>query len=136
MKFKTLAGRERFLSVEKNRIIWESSSLSKFQKSIKDFLRPYWEHHICYEEMPLVGTRLRLDFYNATKRIAIECDGAQHSSFNKFFHSGDRENYRSQIERDLKKSAWCEKNNIQLIIIEPQDLPLSKIFFKKNGVLL
>lgn len=135
MRFKTLAGKERFLNIESTRIDWYKPSLSKFQKGVKDFLYPYWKNHIVYEEMPVLGTRLRIDFYNASKRIAVECNGRQHGNYNKFFHQGCRENYRLQIERDLKKYQWCEINGIELIEIEPDD-KLSSELFERFGIKL
>jgi hypothetical protein len=136
MRFKDLNGRERYLNIEKSRIRWDDSSVSKFQFEVKQFLKYYWSHHVVYEEMPLLGTRLRLDFYNANKKIAIECNGRQHGTYNKFFHKGNRYNYFYQIKRDSKKFFWCEKNGITLIEIEPEDLPLTENFFKSLGVLL
>lgn len=136
MKFKTLSGKDKFLNVEKTRIKWNEPSLSKFQESVKNFLYPYWAYHVVYEEMPVAGTKMRMDFYNATKRIAIECDGKQHDKYNKFFHSGNRYNYFNQIKRDNLKYLWCVENGILLVNVEPQDLPLDKEFFKKHGVFL
>src|ERR1700744_3955336 len=103
MKFITLYGKEKFINIERNRINWSDKSLSKFQKSVKDFLFPFWKNSIIYEEMPVLGTKLRIDFYNANKRIAIECNGEQHNKYNKFFHNGNRENYLNQLIRDEKK---------------------------------
>ena len=59
--------------------------VSKRQKAVKDFLKDYWYHHVTFEEFPVVGTRLSLDFYNANKRVAVEVQGAQHTKYNKFF---------------------------------------------------
>lgn len=134
MKFKDLAGRDRYLNIEKKRIDWGASSLSKFQKEIKDFLYAYWRNNVVYEEMRVVGTKLRIDFYNATKKIAIECNGAQHNEYNEFFHKGNRYNYLFQMHRDDKKYRWCQINGITLIEIEPKDLPLTENFFEKIGV--
>lgn len=136
MRFKDLNGRLRFLNVEKRRIKWNAPSLSKFQYGIKQYLKSYWQYHIVYEEMPMVGTRLRLDLYNATKRIGVEVNGDQHNEYNKFFHSNNRINYLHQIRRDFKKSEWCRINNITLIDIYPDDLPLTKSFFEKLNVSL
>ena len=136
MRFLMLNGKSRFMSVEKSRIDWKKKSLSKFQKEVKDFLFPYWHKHIVYEEMRVVGTRLRLDFYNANKKIAIECDGAQHSKFNEFFHQGTRLNYWKQICRDDEKDKWCDLNQIVLVRIIPSDLPLTEDLFKRFGVTL
>lgn len=136
MRFKDLNGRLRFLNVEKQRIKWDESSLSKFQFGVKQFLKKYWENNICYEEMRMLGTRLRLDIYNATKRIGIECNGGQHTKFNKFFHDNNRINYWHQIRRDGVKYQWCENNQIILIDIYPADLPLTKTFFDKLNISL
>jgi len=136
VRFKDLFGRLRFLNVEKYRIKWDESSLSKFQFNVKQYLKKYWEHEIMYEEMPMVGTRLRLDFYNATKRVAIEVNGAQHKTFNTFFHADSKLNYLKQIRRDYKKDLWCKNNNIILIEIYPEDLPLNKAFFRKFDISL
>ena len=133
MRFKALTGKEKFLNIEANRIDWDKPSLSKFQFNIKQFLKQYWKGMIVYEEMPLLGTRLRLDFYNANKKIAVECNGKQHGSYNKFFHGGNTDKYLSQIQRDDKKYRWCELNNIILVEIEPND-ELSPRLFEKFGV--
>jgi len=136
VRFKDLNGRLRFLNVERRRIKWNAPSLSKFQYGVKQFLKPYWQNHIVYEEMRMVGTLLRLDLYNATKRIGIEVNGGQHKDFNKFFHNNSQLNYLKQLRRDHKKYLWCEKNNITLIDIYPDDLPLTKSFFDKLNVSL
>jgi hypothetical protein len=136
MRFKDLNGRLRFLNIEKYRIKWDEPSLSKFQYQVKQFLKPYWIGTVTYEECPMVGTRLKLDIYNATKRIAIEVNGGQHTKFNSFFHAGSRLNYLKQIRRDSKKYEWAQLNNITLIDIYPDDLPLTKSFFDKLNVSL
>lgn len=134
MRFKDLNGCLRFLNVEKRRIKWDAPSLSKFQFEIKQFLKKYWEGSVCYEEMSMVGTRLRIDLYNANRRIAIECNGGQHTKYNEFFHAGNRINYWHQIRRDSVKWKWCENNGITLVDIYPDDLPLVKSFFDKLNV--
>ncbi len=136
MRFKDLNGRLRFLNIEKQRVKWDAPSKSKFQFGIKQFLKKYWEHDIVYEEMKMVGTRLRMDFFNATKRCGIETSGNQHTSYVPFFHAGNRINYWHQLRRDSKKYEWCQKNQINLIDIYPTDLPLTKSFFYKLNVSL
>lgn len=136
MRNKDLMGRLRYLNSEKCRINWDGKSLSKFQRGIKQFLKKYWQGHIVYEECPMVGTRLRLDIYNATKKIAIECNGNQHREYNEFFHGGNQINYLAQLRRDGKKYEWCEINGITLIDIFPEDLPLSKSFFSELNISL
>ena len=68
-------------NVSRFRIDWEKKSRSKIHKKVKDFLKDYWENHVVYEEFPVYGTRLKVDFLNATKKVAIEVNGRQHNSF-------------------------------------------------------
>lgn len=133
MKFKTLDGKERTLRNAKSYIInWDKKSRSKFQFDVKKFLKKYWQEDVVFEEVKVVGTRLSLDFLNATKKVAIEVQGHQHFSYVKFFH-GNRINYLNQIKRDYKKIEFCELNGIKLVEIYPKD-ELSKDLFERFGV--
>lgn len=131
MKFITLSGQTRRVSnIKKHLISWDKSSRSKFQFSVKQFLKEYWYNHIVFEEFPIVGTKMSLDFYNANKKIAIEVQGNQHIKYTPFFHGNYKNNYLSQLERDRQKSIFCEKNNLDLIEIYPED-NLEKVLFGK-----
>jgi hypothetical protein len=99
-------------SVYKYKIDWEGDSLSKIQKRVKQLLYPYWCSDFVYEEFPVAGTRMAFDFYNASKKIAIEVDGKQHYSYNSFFHSNSRQRFLDQLKRDDDKERFCEINNI------------------------
>lgn len=134
MEFKKVTGGKKQVNLYKYQIDWDSKSLSNFQWKVKQFLKTYWRAHLVCEEMLLAGTKLRLDFFNCTKRLAIECQGAQHESFNKFFHSNSRINFVRQLDRDEIKNRWCEINNIELIKIYERDLPLSLEFFINLGI--
>lgn len=136
MKFKTLFGSTRKVSnIKKHLISWDSKSRSKFQFKVKNFLKPYWENHVVFEEFPVVGTRLSLDFYNANKKIAIEVQGGQHTRYVPYFHGGHKVNYLSQLQRDNDKFKFCDINDIKLVEIYDSDI-VDEIFFKKNGVIL
>ena len=113
-KYRTLANAKKYL------IDWDKPSRSKFQTSVKKFLRPYWEHDIVFEEFRVVGTRLTLDFYNANKKVAVEVQGAQHTKFVKHFHK-NRFKYADQLKRDQKKLEFCTANAIKLAEVYPQD---------------
>lgn len=65
---------------------------------------------------------MKVDLLNATKKIAIEVNGPQHSSFNKFFHNNSRMNYLESLKRDHEKSLWLEQNNFTLIELEKKDV--------------
>lgn len=71
--------------------------------------------------MPVVGTRLTLDFFNANRQIALEVDGNQHYAYNKFFHNGSRQNFLGQLQRDDVKEDFCRRNNIRLVRILESD---------------
>ena len=117
MKFLDCHGKIRNLKNAKKYLIdWDSKSRSKFQKSVKDFLKPYWQNDIVFEELKVVGSRLSLDFYNANKKIAIEVQGQQHTKFVKHFH-GNRLKFLDQLKRDKKKLDFCENNGIKLVEI-------------------
>jgi hypothetical protein len=118
-------------------IDWGKKSRSKIQFKVKQFLKSYWENHVVYEEFPVYGTRMKVDILNATKKIAVEVNGRQHSSFNSFFHNNSRANYLSSIKRDVKKAEWLEKNGFTLIEIEQDEVnQLSEDFIVKNGIKL
>jgi hypothetical protein len=130
MKFKTLMGSTVELKNAKKYLIdWNAGSRSKFQRSVKEFLFPFWRSDIVFEEFKLVGTRLSLDFYNANKKIAVEVQGSQHTKYVKFFH-GNRSRYLDQLKRDDKKWRFCEKNKIVLIEIYPDDIIDTDLFLK------
>ena len=127
MKLYDISGKLRYKSVQKYRIDWEAECRSNLQYEVKQFFKPYWYGQICYEEFPVYGTRMKVDLINMTKRIAVEVQGAQHDSFNKFFHNNSRANYLSSIKRDYDKRVWLENNNFKVLEIFEEDLPsLSK----------
>ena len=135
MEFLTLNNKKKRCKNLKNYLIdWDSGSRSKLQKKVKDFLYKYWSRSIVFEEFPIVGTRLSLDFYNANKKIAIEVQGRQHTGFVKFFHE-NRMNFLHQLNRDKKKERFCELNEITLVTIFENDI-INKDLFESQGVIL
>lgn len=135
MEFLSLSNKKRRCKNARNYIInWGLDSRSKFQTEVKKFLRNYWSHNIVFEEFPIVGTRLTLDFYNANKKIAIEVQGRQHTGFVKFFHE-NRMNFLHQLNRDKKKERFCELNEITLVTIFENDT-INKDLFESQGVIL
>ena len=122
MKFLTLAGREQSVKNQTKYLIdWGGKSLSKFQARVKANIRPIWSADLVFEEFPVLGTRMTLDFYNHWKKIAIEVDGDQHLRYNKHFHGGNRMNFLKQLSRDDDKEKYCEVNGIKMIRIYPND---------------
>ena len=82
----------------------------------------------------MTGTRIKFDFYNANKNIAIEINGEQHVRYVPFFHKR-RSNFVSQIRRDQQKIDFCELNDINLLEIYSEK-ELSKKNFEDLGVYL
>lgn len=133
MTFIDLKGRKKTLKkATKYLIDWDKKTRSKFQDTTKAFLRNYWSGDYCLEEMPLVGTRMTFDFYNASKRIAVESSGIQHLQYTKHFH-GNRLQFAEQIKRDLMKVDFCDLNGITFVEIYPKDI-LSEELFASQGV--
>jgi uncharacterized protein YfaS (alpha-2-macroglobulin family) len=131
MRLYNIYGKRQSKNVTKYLIDWNKKSRSKIQFQVKSFLKPYWQNCIVYEEFPVFGSRMSVDILNATKKIAIEVQGKQHSSFNKFFHNNSRSKYLEGIKRDYQKSVWLANNNFILIEIEEEEVPhLSYDFFK------
>ena len=110
-------------------IIWDKKSRSIAQFNVKKFLKPYWDHCMCYEEFPVYGTLLKVDLLNATKKIGLEVHGPQHEEFH-YFHNGSRLNYLKGIKNDCVKAKWLEDNKFQHIIIYTKEIEeLSETFF-------
>ena len=133
MKLYDIKGRLVNKSVTKYRFIWEADCRSKFQYEVKQFFKTFWYGQICYEEFPVYGTRMKVDLINMTKRIAVESHGAQHESFNKFFHNNSRANYLRSITRDYDKIVWLENNDFKVLEIFEEDLAsLSKKYIMEK----
>ncbi len=122
MRLYNIHGKLQNRNVAKFLIKWGGKSRSLIQKEVKKFLKTYWENQVVYEEFPVYGTRMKVDILNATKKIAIEVNGPQHNSFNKFFHNNSRMSYLNSIKRDYQKREWLEKNNFKIIELEEQDI--------------
>tara|TARA_R110001592_G_scaffold130031_7_gene343082 strand:- start:6601 stop:7008 length:408 start_codon:yes stop_codon:yes gene_type:complete len=135
MLFKTLTGSQKRISRPSRYLIeWSGKSRSNIQFAGKQFLMKYWKPHVVFEEFPVAGTRLKFDFYNANKKVAVEINGQQHVKFVPFFHKR-RSNFVSQIRRDQQKIDFCELNNIKLIEIYSEK-ELTKKKFSELGVYL
>lgn len=129
MRFKTLSGRPKDVNITKLMIDWDGDFGSLFEAEFADWIYPYWRHDVVVCQLPVAGTRLSIDFFNVSRRIAVENQGRQHQEYVPFL-SGSRTGYLSQIKRDLMKAEWCRVNDIKLVEILPEDLPLTKSFFK------
>ena len=136
MIFLTTTGREQKLKNSSKYLInWDEKCRSKIQKRVKDLLHSHWISDIVFEEFPVVGTRLSIDFYNSNKKIAIEVQGGQHLKYTPHFHGKSKQTFLGQIKRDNDKQEYCKINNIKLVEIYPGD-ELSISLFESFGVCL
>lgn len=133
MKLLNIRGRLVDKSVAKYRIDWDKPSRSKLQFNAKQLLRQIWSTQIIYEEFPCFGSLLKVDIFNATKKIVVEINGSQHESYNKFFHNNSRMNYLASIKRDYQKRQWLELNGIRLVEVIKEDVDNPKRFFELVG---
>lgn len=78
----------------------------------------YGFNALILEEFPLPGERLYLDFFMPHHRLAFEYQGRQHDQFVKLFH-GDKKGFERSKARDVRKSEWCELN--ELVLVEVRD---------------
>tara|TARA_R100000329_G_C7546422_1_gene193017 strand:+ start:209 stop:625 length:417 start_codon:yes stop_codon:yes gene_type:complete len=122
MRLYNIYGKLQSKNVSKYLVDWDSKSRSKLQFKTKQFLKTIWDGQIVYEEFPVFGSKMKVDFLNATKKIAIEVNGPQHSNFNKFFHNNSRMNYLESLKRDHQKSLWLDQNNFTLIELEKKEV--------------
>lgn len=83
-----------------------------------------------YEECRVVGSKMHFDFFNATKKIVVECQGVHHTTFNHYFFGGNPNEFLAQLERDKKKEEFCALNEIEFIEIFETD-ELNEEFAKK-----
>jgi hypothetical protein len=125
MKWKTLSGKLKDVATPQYSIDWDGDFASKLEEEIADWFYPYWKGDIVTAQFPIPGTKMSLDFFNVSRRIAIEGQGRQHSEYTPFL-SRSRAGYLSQIKRDESKRKWCDLNGVTLIEIHPSNLPLTK----------
>ena len=101
MKLYNLTGRLINKNVSQFLIDWEKKSRSNIQFEVKQFLKPFWKNHICYEEFPVFGSRMKVDFINFTKKIAIEVNGEQH-----YNRDGTLRKYYQERHDLIESAGW------------------------------
>ena len=138
MRLLDVNGRLVNQNVARYLIKWDGKCRSKIQFRVKQFLKPYWQPHIVYEEFPCFGSLLKVDILNITMKIAVEVNGKQHETFNSFFHKGNPANYHRGFVNDVKKYEWLKRNGFLLVEIAEDEVPhISRDFFiEKFGVSL
>ena len=67
MRLYNIYGKLQSKNVTKFLIDWDSKSRSKLQFKAKQFFKSIWKKQIVYEEFPVFGSKMKVDFLNATK---------------------------------------------------------------------
>lgn len=131
-----ISNKEVSLNTKKYAINWEKSGASKLEKQFRDLIYPYWKRSIVLFQCRIPGAKLRLDFLNCNKRLAVEIDGEQHSKFVKFFHNNSLNVWKESMKRDSEKYEWLEKNNIKFVQLVKEDLDnfSPDVIYEKFGI--
>jgi hypothetical protein len=106
------------------------------QLKVKQFLKFFWENDAVYEEVRIPGSLLRLDLFNATRKLIVEVSpDAVHSTFNKYFHK-NRFELLKKIKADMAKRKWAEHNELTLVELTDSDIKNLSVetFVTKFGV--
>lgn len=122
MKVRGLDGREHALRLTGREADPDrpASSGHEFARSLLLALFPYDR---VYEEVFWPGAKwdLYVDLLVPGRKLAVEIQGAQHRTFNLFFH-GTPAKFREQLRRDDAKRQLLELNSFRLVAID-DDVP-------------
>jgi hypothetical protein len=127
MKVVGLNNKEYILDIKKY-IIKNNDTKKKSRYHIlaRELLNDMFVYPVL-EEVKLPGSRcpskkstLFLDFFIPQIDLAVEVHGKQHYEYCKFFHK-TKAGFLTSLKRDSIKEEWCEKNEINLIILKYSD---------------
>lgn len=135
MTFLDLKGRKKTIKNIRRYVVgWNKPTRSKFQDAAKRFFYPYWKSDIVLEECPLVGSLMKFDFVNVSKKIIAEISGQQHCKHVPHFHGKNPVGkFLGQIKRDMKKHEFADLNGYQLVEIYSEK-ELTYEFFLDKGI--
>jgi very-short-patch-repair endonuclease len=137
MRVKKLgSNKEILIRAHKYLINWDKSGNSSLERQFRELIKPYWLRCVVLFQCTIPGSKLKIDFLNCNKRLAVEINGPQHDKFNKFFHNGSLNVFKDAMRRDLQKQRWLEENNIILLELIQEDLDnfSPRIIEQKYGI--
>lgn len=120
MKFIGLNGREYSVDISKM-LNKERANASKLHQQARELINNIFSLDIIVEEFSIPGLNLYADFFIPRKHLIIEVNGAQHYSYNSFYHNSYKDFSRSMARDEIKKE-WASLNDIIVV-----DLPYNKI---------
>lgn len=100
---------------------------SELARSVRQTLREAFPNTRINEEyyVNYSGQKLFFDFQVSTLNLVVEVQGIQHTEFNKHFH-GTADAFKESKRRDRLKVEWCHLNDITLVSINHDEIPISK----------
>lgn len=125
MKVKGINGKEYVWNLTGYGVFDDDSrKRSKYHIKARYLLKEIFHSYRILEEVKLPGSTelhrksvLYLDFYIPSIRLAIEVHGEQHYEYSPFFHKTKADFLKGKA-RDEDKIAWCELNDINIIILK------------------
>lgn len=110
---------------------------SKLHGKIYNLLKQIYPSQIIKQDyhIKVNGKSLYIDLYIPRLKLAIECDGEQHDSFNKFFHQ-DVTDFMRQKGNDKFKEEYCEVQGITLVRVKyKEDLSVNDLLLRIKDAL-
>lgn len=94
----------------------DKRSHSELHNNAIRLLKSFFKLTPIYSEIYIPGCqyKLYLDILIPRFSIAVEVNGEQHFSLNKFFH-GNEAAFKISLQRDKLKQEWCNLNNLRLV---------------------
>jgi hypothetical protein len=94
-------------------------SASSGHRRARALLLAQFPYDRVYEEVHLPGAKwdLRVDLIIPSRMLAVEIQGAQHRTYNAFFH-GTAHAFREQLRRDAAKRQLLEFNGFRVVSID------------------
>ncbi len=136
VKILNIRGREVSVNPSQYIIDWERE-VSKPQKKVSDFLRPFWKRDLVLCEFRVPGSLLRIDLLNVTRKVIVETSPDEvHKNYNPFLHK-DRSNFLKKLKADNQKMDWAEKAGYVYIELDSNEIKnLSVETFARLGISL
>jgi hypothetical protein len=137
MKLPNKFGKMVNVSIGQYMIDWDKT-ISKPQKRVSDFLRPYWAADCVLSELRIPGSLWRLDIVNATRKIIVEVSPDElHKDYSEFLHK-DRAGYLKKLKADGEKLRWAESAGFEYVELDSSDIKniSAELFVEKFGIYL
>lgn len=125
MKVKGINGKEYIWNLTGYNVFDDDKrKRSKYHVRARNLLKEIFNSYRILEEVKLPGSTelhrksvLYLDFYIPSIKLAVEVHGEQHYDYSPFFHKSKADFLKSKA-RDEDKIAWCELNDINIIVLK------------------